>query len=686
MAKINILPSEVFNRISAGEVVERPKSVVKELIENSIDAGANNITIEIQDGGITFIKITDNGSGIEKEYVETAFLPHATSKVEKYEDLESIATLGFRGEALASIASVSTVELTTKSINESIGTYLELRGGIKQAHYDIDANFGTSITIRNLFFNTPARQKFLKKPKSEESDITSVIQGLILSNPDVAFKYFADDKLVYSSNGGGLENAVYSIYPPSITKYLTYFENQIGDIIVKGYISTPELTKPTRNYQTTIINGRLIKNNIVETAVMKAYGNMLMKRCFPVYAIEILMPFDSLDVNVTPSKTDVRFDNERSVFSAVFRSVEKGLLNNAKSNNSENMVNENDSIFTDLKETKHNTSSAVINNVAQIEKTNNETSIIDSFIRENKDIVNVINQTNSKKRENDTKDILTQRTDNAIKNKFDKQNEKYSDKPKKEDINSIQEAINKINNIKSGININIPSPNSILKVSDIVKTNVNKNNDNIVKSSLFDEIENSLAESSIKFEILGQIFNTYLLVQKGEYLYVIDQHATHESMLYNKLINAINSNSVISQPLLAPQVIILSPNDFAYISDYVEQFEKIGLHLVEFGANTFKVESIPTILNNFDANKFINFVLDEKNLYQDINLKDLLHEKLAMTACKSAIKGNQPLTNFEITKLIKDIESEKPLQCPHGRPTILKLSRKDFDKMFKRIL
>ena len=325
MQVINLLPSEIYNKISAGEVVENPASVVKELVENSIDAGSNNIVIDIVDGGITSIIISDNGHGISRDYIKNAFLPHATSKIKSSEDLENISTLGFRGEALPSIVAISSVQLTTKAIDEFVGSKYCIKGGVGEEITDVDCNYGTTIEVRNLFFNTPARQKFLKKPKSEEHEITAIVQGLILANPNVAIKYVADGKVIFNSNGKGLENALYSIYPSSITKNMVYIESERYNIQVRGYISLPNTTKSNRTFQTTIVNGRLIKNSLIETAVSNAYGNSLMKRSYPIFCLEILMPFDMLDVNVTPNKTDVRFSDPRSVFSSIYNAVKNCL-------------------------------------------------------------------------------------------------------------------------------------------------------------------------------------------------------------------------------------------------------------------------------------------------------------------------------------------------------------------------
>lgn len=680
MAKINLLTSDVFNRISAGEVVERPKSVVKELVENSIDAGATNITVEIVDGGITMVKISDNGSGIENEYVESAFLPHATSKVEKYDDLDTIATLGFRGEALASIASVSNVELTTRYVDEQIGTFLELRGGEKVKHTPCDRDAGTTIIVRNLFFNTPARQKFLKKAKSEEADITAVMQGLIVSNPDIAIKYFADGKCIYTSNGRGLENAVYSIYPTTITKHLTYFEHTVGNISVHGYISTPELTKGSRNYQTTIVNGRLIKNQIIDVAVMKAYGNRLMKRAFPVFVLDIVMPFDSLDINVTPSKTDVRFIDERAVFSAVYHSVEYALAN-------ANNIFHSTAPKEDVPVIQNNEiTNPTLPKIEVVEKKDN---ILEKPSFNYEKAVNLeLNEVEKPVLEQKKQENTVFENNNETDKKpagFVKSVEKAEQKTEDTRKTAMRSTIQDIMNIKASEKISVPSPSTLLKVCDSgYSAPVNREQIKNVQTTLFDDIEEELSFSDSK--VLGQIFSTYILVTKANNLYIIDQHAAHEKMLYDKLIKGIKDKELIAQPLLTPQIVQLSAVECDYINDYLDDFAKIGLVMEEFGDDTFKISSIPTILKGFNAEKFINLILADKYKFSQIKLEELLHEQLAVTACKAAIKGGMQLKDIEINALIKDIEQNKPIQCPHGRPTIVKMSKTDIDKMFKRIL
>ena len=685
MAKINVLTSDVYNRISAGEVVERPKSVVKELVENSIDAGANMIQIEIEDGGITSISITDNGCGIDQDCVTTAFLPHATSKVSSYEDLEDMSTLGFRGEALASISSVSNVELSTKTDHESTGTFIELRGGVKIKHEKIDRNTGTNIVIRNLFFNTPARQKFLKRAKSEESDITGIIIGLILSNSDVSFKYFADNKLIYSSDGKGLESAIYSVYPTPITKGLINFEHNAHGLNIKGYISNPEVTRSNRNFQTTIINGRLIENITITTAVAKAYGNRLMKRNFPIFILDIVMPFDALDVNVTPSKTDVRFYDSKAVFSAVLRGVEYAL----------NTCNKIFDMSDNMKYTQDKTPLVTneLNNIADsniISQTNliaSDTLVESNNITENTTKFDSFNSI-IKETGNITTNIITEASTQIVENHSDVNHDEPYTRPLKQDDNitcNISNSIEKIKNLKAQNTITnpiIPILNNSVRDNSYGSSVIKKVNN--IQSSIFADIEIDL--NTEKYNILGQVFNTYLLVEKGTGLYLIDQHAAHERLLYDNLLYKINNRAIGSQHVIAPQIINLSAVDADYILSISDQLEAIGLLLESHSTGSIKITGLPTILPNFNAVSFIDYLIEDKNSLQDISITNLLEESIAMSACKAAIKAGQALNSIQIGALIKQIEDNNPCQCPHGRPTIIRITRKDIDKLFKRIL
>lgn len=686
MVKINQLDSSVYNRIAAGEVVERPKSVIKELVENSIDAGATEITIEIEDGGKSSIKITDNGCGISREYVATAFLPHATSKISNVEDLDTIATLGFRGEALASIASVSIIELTTRAFDEQVGSRIELKGGEVIGIEEADCNHGTTICVRRLFYNTPAREKFLKKAKSEEGEVTKTVSDLILANPTIAFRYYADSSCIFTSTGGGLEDAVFAVYPRSITSKLIPVSYRQGNYSVSGYISTPELTKPNRSYQTAIINGRIIVNSTVSTAISSGYGSALMKRAFPVYVIDIVMPFDELDVNVHPNKTDVRFLDSRNIFSLLYRAVESALSGNAAVFSAKNVLdNDNkpkDDLFEPNKSSSDTNNSNITHNSEQLKSKTDTISDIDKDYNTCSSSNKITNEDKILSREcnddiaNIVKPIIDDdATTAATKTELTKQREKSTD-----DTIERLSTMMPINKGTVGVSgkITFREP-----VTDAIYAKAPKKKEEHCESDLFIQVEELFKEN---YNVIGQIFNTYVIVHKGEYVYLIDQHAAHERLLYDDLSERLAKGSVLSQQLLIPQIIDVSATDAGYLKEILPELAAIGLDIEEFGANTFKVSAVPSMLISFDLEKFIDALLADRNKLSQIKVKDLLHDTLAVTACKAAIKAGDKLNDYQIKALLNLMKDNTPLQCPHGRPAIIAFTRKDIDKLFRRIL
>lgn len=632
MGEIYKLDSSIYNRISAGEVVEKPHSVVKELVENSIDAGANKISVEIESGGKTLIRVTDNGAGIAPDDMPIAFLSHATSKIKTSRDLDNIATLGFRGEALPSIASVATVIMESKKSKAESGYSITLQNGEITDRRAVGMANGTIISVLKLFENVPARAKFLKKDKSEESDITKLMGDFILSNPNIAFTYSADGKIIYSSSGRGLEDAVYTIYSRDITNNLLPVDFSHNAFKIKGYISRPNFTKPTRSYQTMIINGRIINNQVVSTAITQAYGNNLMRRAFPIFVIDILMPFDRLDVNVTPNKTDVRFVDTREIFSVVYRAL-KNTLDKAAD------ILSIDSDSVPIKSINNST----INN----EQIKTET-------QSNYEVKSYYDSESSYKSVN-TADIKP--LNNSLEQKsIDELRRNIASLTTKPIENKV---VNALNDQTDGVSLN-----------------------NYVQTSFIaDEPAN---EEEIR--ILGQVFDTYLLISIKQFMYIIDQHAAHERMLYDKLTKEIESNYISSQILLMPQIIEISAQDASFLSEILPELQGIGLDIEEFGVNSFKVTAVPTIFCGFKFKNYIDELLENKRSFQQIKVKDILRDKLAMTACKAAIKGGDTLNEMEIRYLLSMMKDGLPLQCPHGRPAIIKLDRKDMDKIFKRIL
>lgn len=659
MAKINVLDSSVFNLISAGEVVERPSSVVKELVENSIDAGATSISVEIKEGGISSIVIVDNGCGIDKENMRLAFLPHATSKLAKAEDLDNIATLGFRGEALASVSAVAQVTMTSKTQDDEVGNFITLSAGkvIEEGKRAIAQS--TSIAVENLFFNTPVRKKFLKKPKQEEANVTAIMIQLALANPDIKFKYTADNKTVFQTNGG-LEEAVFAVYNNEIANELLPFDVTYDNYRIYGYTGNASIAKHNRNYQTIIINGRVISNQTISTAVSQAYGNRLMTRTFPVFVLNIVMPFDDVDVNVHPTKTDVRFADSHKVFSCVYKAIlstlaaqEQNLILGKSNYVEEKTIEKNQSIQNDF----------------------------------------------DKKTDTDTKEsqnLISKEASNSCDKKDDCIDDLFDDK--NIESSKYQALIDKQKKVLEELKYNKDLPKTHSKVSDSkaisafgavgIKPNAIANSTESKskiepKSSLLEMIDEQLES---EFKVIGQIFNTYLIVESQGLVHFIDQHACHERLIYDKLLEEVNSNSVGVQYMLVPYILDCNNIQYDYISAIQDNLKNLGFDIEEFGGLSFKVNSVPHLLNDINLAVFFDELFAERQSAIGLKNADLIRDRLAQKACKSAIKAGAQLDNDQIKTLLTSMKEGVPLQCPHGRPAVLSYTRRDFDKLFKRII
>lgn len=662
MAKINVLDSSIFNLISAGEVVEKPSSVVKELVENSIDAGATAISVEIKDGGISSIIITDNGSGIDKENMRLAFLPHATSKLSKAEDLDNISTLGFRGEALASIAAVSQITMTSKTSNQSVGNYISLSAGkvIEEGQKAIAQS--TSISVENLFFNTPVRKKFLKKPKLEEAGVTAVMNQLALANPDIKFKYTVDKKIIFQTNGG-LEEAVYALYSNEIANALIPFDYTYDKYRLYGYTGAPSIAKHNRNYQTIIINGRVITNSTISTAVSQAYGNRLMTRTFPVFVLNVVMPFDEVDVNVHPTKTDVRFADSHKVFSCVYKAITSAL------------AEQEQAILFGKSKSQNNAEQK--ENVENVEKTLIKPSLSD----------NKLNIDNSSDKSIGVSEVVADSIFSDEENKYKDNYRDLIEKQKKvlEEMKYHRE---------------LPKSNAIaadgVKAFDVSAGRINNSNDSTQKvnhqnkkpsfsmeSSLMELVESQLES---EYKIVGQIFNTYLILECEGKVYFIDQHACHERFIYDGLLKEVNAGNVDIQDMLVPFVLECNNAQYEFFTSMIDNLRQLGFDIEDFGGLSMKVSSVPHILRDINLAMFFDNLFAEKQSVVNLKNSDLIRDKLAQKACKSAIKAGEKLDEKQIRQLLDSMKEGIPLQCPHGRPAVIVYTRKDFDKLFKRIL
>jgi DNA mismatch repair protein MutL len=617
MSKINVLESDIYNLIAAGEVVERPSSVIKELVENSIDAGADNITVEIKEGGIKYIKVSDNGVGIEKDDLKKALMSHATSKISQKDDLLAISTLGFRGEALASIAAVSKVKILSRTVGNELGAQIISYGGEFSEISEQGSPLGTYITVEDLFFNVPARAKFLGKSVTEENHITNYITRLILANPNIALKYIVDDKVIYQFAGKGVESAIYTIYGKEALDNCLFVSEDRQNLNIKGYLGAPNYTKSNRTYQTIIINGRYVNNETVSLAIYNAYKDSLMKRQYPFYVLYLTIPYDKIDVNVHPNKLDVRFWDKGYVYRTVFSAVQQAL-------NKDRFIKE-----INLKD-----NSAVQSQQPSIEQ---------------------------------IQDTKSQNIDfeNKIKQSFDNI---------RESSNILKDDGGRISNI-------------LAKLADMKKDRQKIQQENKEQLSFEQADENlSMFSPQPKPIIFGVLFDTYILIELENNLYIIDQHAAHERLLFDQFMKSIDENTNDVQDLLIPYVFNVNHLEHNKITHTIDEINQLGFDIVEFGNLAFKISSVPFLLSDINLKDFIAEILSDE-FYKNISAQSILRDKIASAACKAAIKSGDNIKEDEIISLINQInQSQTQLLCPHGRPIITKISKKEIEKWFKRIV
>lgn len=678
MAKINILDSSIYNRIAAGEVVERPASAVKEFVENSIDAGAKNIEVRIERGGKDLISVIDDGSGIERSELRSAFLPHATSKIAKVEDLDVIQTLGFRGEALASVASVANVTLKSRAEGAEEAFMLTCSGGKMGEVLPCALECGTEIAAENLFFNTPVRAKFMKTDKGEESEVSTVIARFILGNPHIAFKYFIDGKLSVQSFGGGEEEAVAAVYGASAIGECYRLDAIKHGVRIRGYLGKPSYTKANRTYQSTFVNGRFVSNNTISSAVANAYASYLMKRQYPFYVLFIDVPPEVVDVNVHPNKSDVRFENNQVIYGSVYSVISAVLDGNAsaleyvvKGGESGGMQN----TVSEFILPKRDENTAVPNPDKPVEQT----------------ITPVPFPEAGKSAVPNTADYAPP-TDIRAPH-YSAQNEARQYVPPKSELGrgfeiSFHDSVPSMSPIGSA--------ESKPSFAGSTFTEANGKNADAEKEDVFAENKKYLEllaqkakQQKIVFEnavYKGSLFNTYLIYEEGDNAYLIDQHAAHERLIFDRLCAEMEERKVISQPMLVPFVLSVNREESQFVADNLDNISDIGFEIEEFGEGSYKISAVPVDLQDIDLQAFFAELLGELGNLRGIRLNELLRDKIAMTACKHAIKGGMALTDSEKEKLFAMLRGDMGLKCPHGRPVAVKLTKYEIEKMFKRIV
>lgn len=639
---IHILSTQTANQIAAGEVVERPASVAKELMENALDAGATAITLEIREGGIEYLRVTDNGWGIPQGEVPKAFLRHATSKIESENDLMSIATLGFRGEALASIASVSRLTLVTRTKDGEAGFRYALEGGEVKDEGPVGCPAGTAITVEDLFFNTPARRKFLKKSSAEATAVCDLAQRLILSHPEVAFRVVTGGKTLYQSYGDGdLKNAIYVVYGKNVFASLMKVDDAQSGVQVKGYVGGPDIARGNRTHQTFFINGRYVRSALLSQALEAAYQTHLTVNRYPFCVLNIRLPLEQVDVNVHPGKLEVRFKDERFIRETVMQAVRKAIQTQ------EPLAAAMDrpafgSQRYDREQPKFR--------VAPPAAASNESNKIEPM------------------------PLRPEKNGGSTQTEFK--------------INNIQTGIRDVNLIED-VHSEIP-----IKVLDTLmqplKSEMGEEAAVTVKEAAEPLLVSLTAKENLfadaPHRLIGQAFLTYLIVEKGDYLYIIDQHAAHERILYEKFTAEMAKGSVDIQPLLVPYILELSAPEKSALEENLDDLREIGYDLEEFGPFSYRVTAIPALLGEPPLRELFYDVLAELMDSRRPTALEIKRSRLITLSCKKAIKGGDSLSKGEVDYLMDLVLSEKvPLTCPHGRPILTVMTRTDIEKKFKRI-
>lgn len=640
MKKIAILDQATIDKIAAGEVVERPASVAKELVENAIDAGATAITVEIRDGGITYMRITDNGSGILADQVPLAFLRHATSKITTADDLHHIISLGFRGEALSSIAAVAQVELITKTRDELMGTRYIIEGGVEKSLEEIGAPEGTTFFIRNLFFNTPVRSKFLKTPSTEAGYISAAMEQLALSNAHIAFKFVVNGQVkMHTTGSGNLRDVIYSVFGRDIAKELLEVHYDQDGISIGGYIAKPTVSRGNRNYESYYVNGRCVKNRVVTKAIEDAYHGFVMQHKYPFTALSIQVQKDIVDVNVHPTKKEVRFSNEPIIYNAVYEAVTNALTQRE-------LIPE---VTVDVKKTEKK---PVIPAAA----------VPEPFEAKRRAAVL------SKEKQVETKAALEQ-----IKEAVQIAGE--AEKRMREGTVTKNPSHSMVCEPKATYHVNVDTVKKEKPVT--VETE---------QMSLFEEKLLS-PEARIHHRVIGQLFDTYWLVEFDEKLFIMDQHAAHEKVLYERLMKEYEKKEITSQLVSPPMVLTLNMEEETALLDYMDVFHDLGFVIESFGGRDYTIREIPYNLYGLNSKDLFIEILDGLSTEGSRVPLTMVTDKLATAACKAAVKGNHTLTYKEAEALIDELMTlDNPYQCPHGRPTIISMSKYEIEKKFRRIV
>ena len=664
MPHIHILDQITIDKIAAGEVIERPASIVKELVENSIDAKAASVTVEIQDGGISLIRVTDNGSGIEREDIRNAFLRHSTSKIRKVEDLAHIASLGFRGEALSSISAVTRTELITKTKEDTFGTRYVIEGGVEQSLEDAGAPDGTTFLVRQLFYNVPARRKFLKTPMTEAGHVQDLLMRLALSHPEVAFTFINNGQTKMRTSGNGkLKDVIYSIYGREAAANLIELDYSMDGLVMKGYLGKPVITRGNRNFENYFVNGRYVKNAMLSKAIEDAYKDFLMQHKFPFVVIHFQVDGEKIDVNVHPTKMEMRFQRQQDVYNIVYEGVHRTLLE------------------PEL--------------IPQVEapapKVISQPKSESPFLLKPKTAPQPMEKKPEEKEEPHDEAYFMKKMKERVLSYH--QRNSSAEVAKKEQIfrpqaqaERIKDALARAKEVEKQPQKQAEEQPELIRETPVYETKP-VTEEKAEQLNLFEE-HLLKREKKAEYKLIGQVFETYWLVEFENSLYIIDQHAAHERVLYERTLKEMKNREFTAQYLSPPIILSLSMQEAQVLNENMDRFTRIGFEIEPFGGEEYAVRAIPDNLFGIAKKELLLEMLDD--LTDGISTSmtpELIDEKVASMSCKAAVKGNNRLSAQEADALIGELLLlENPYHCPHGRPTIIAMTQRELEKKFKRIV
>lgn len=708
MPHIQVLDQITIDKIAAGEVIERPSSIVKELVENAIDAGATSVTVEIEEGGIASIRITDNGCGIEKEDIQKAFLRHSTSKIRQVEDLTHITSLGFRGEALSSIAAVTKVELTTKTKGEMLGSRYVIEGGKEICLEEVGASDGTTFEVRQLFYNVPARRKFLKTAMTEAGHVQDLLLRLALSHPDVAVCFRNNGQEKLRTNGSGkLKEVIYQVYGRDVAANLLEINYEQNGIQMKGYLGKPVITRGNRNFENFFVNGRYVKSAMISKAVEDAYKDFMMQHKFPFVVLHFEVDGEQVDVNVHPTKMELRFQKQQDVYNSIYEGIHRRLLEPEFISR----VSIPEPAKAPVRDEKAAEQSPfLLKAKAQAEPIKKVYSREMPKEQMAKPYEPIPSETFRKPYEKVTAKPL-QKSVTDVKKESEVRDEEYFMKKMKERVMSYHNRSSsaEVSNpkgifkpevqkerIKNAVRESVAykaEATKIEKIEESQKDAVAINVEYPVKEEKpqqLDLFEENFLKREIRaeYKLIGQVFDTYWLVQFQENLYIIDQHAAHERVLYERTLKEMKNREYTSQYLSPPIILNLSMQEEQVLKEHLDVFTRIGFEIEPFGQESYAVRAVPDNLFSIAKKELLMEMLDQMMDGLTTSMTpELIDEKIASMSCKAAVKGNNRLSAQEVNTLIGELlELENPYHCPHGRPTIISMSKRELEKKFKRIV